>query len=193
MAEFTPPVVFEETPTLEELTEHFNRTQAIERLNCSMVTLSSAEVSTELSGNLSWHRPSRFRLQAYPGGTRMLGDALDAGSNEEAFWLLTKIPGERHTLPRREMIVEVEVDTLKQLTEVLPAGPDIVLVDNLPPEMLRRAVEMRNAANPQILLEASGGIDLTTIADVAASGVDRISVGALTHSARWFDVGLDWI
>lgn len=95
--------------------------------------------------------------------------------------------------PRCEMIVEVEVDTLEQLAEVLPAGPDIVLVDNLPPEMLRQAVELRNAANPQILLEASGGIDLTTVANVAASGVDHISVGALTHSARWFDVGLDWI
>lgn len=95
--------------------------------------------------------------------------------------------------PRREMIVEVEVDTLEQLAEVLPAEPDIVLLDNLPPAALREAVRMRNAANPQILLEASGGIDLTTVADVAASGVDRISVGALTHSARWFDVGLDWI
>jgi nicotinate-nucleotide pyrophosphorylase (carboxylating) len=95
--------------------------------------------------------------------------------------------------PRQEMIVEVEVDTLDQLAEVMPAGPDIVLLDNLPPEKLREAVAMRNAAKPQILLEASGGIDLTTVGGVAASGVDRISVGALTHSARWFDVGLDWI
>jgi hypothetical protein len=98
MAEFTPPIVFKETPTLEQLIERLNHTQAIERLNCGTVTLSSAEVSTELSGNLSWHRPSQFRLQAYPGATRMLGDALDAGSNEQAFWLLTKVPGEEHRL-----------------------------------------------------------------------------------------------
>ena len=94
--------------------------------------------------------------------------------------------------PRREMIVEVEVDTLDQLAEVLPAKPDIVLLDNLPPAKLRQAVAIRDAADPEILLEASGGIELATVADVAASGVDRISVGALTHSARWFDVGLDW-
>jgi nicotinate-nucleotide pyrophosphorylase (carboxylating) len=95
--------------------------------------------------------------------------------------------------PRCEMIVEVEVDTLAQLSEVLPAGPDIVLLDNLSPEKLREAVALRDAGHPQIQLEASGGIELATIAAVAASGVDRISTGALTHSAQWFDVGLDWI
>lgn len=96
--EFTPPVVFENKPTLEQLLVRLNRTQAIERMHSGTVTLSSAESSTELSGNLSWHRPHCFRLQAYPGATRMLGDALDAGSNEEAFWLLTKIPGQPHML-----------------------------------------------------------------------------------------------
>ncbi|MGN6548206.1 MAG: hypothetical protein ACTHK7_24435 [Aureliella sp.] len=120
MAEFTPPIVFEETPTLEQLIEHLNRTQAIERLNCGTITLSSAEVSTELSGNLSWHRSARFRLQAYPGATRMLGDALDAGSNEEAFWLLTKIPGERHTLyfARHD-----QFDTQTGPRRILPVSP----------------------------------------------------------------------
>ena len=98
MAEFTPPIVFQESPTPDQLMEKLNRTRAIERLNCGTVSLSSAEVSTELSGNLSWHRPFDFRLQAYPGATRMLGDALDAGSNQEAFWLLTKVPGQAHTL-----------------------------------------------------------------------------------------------
>ncbi|HVX61674.1 MAG TPA: carboxylating nicotinate-nucleotide diphosphorylase [Pirellulales bacterium] len=91
------------------------------------------------------------------------------------------------------MIVEVEVDTLEQLALVLPAGPDIVLLDNFSPNELRQAVALRNADYPNVLLEASGGIDLTTVAQVAHCGVDRISVGALTHSAAWFDVGLDWI
>ncbi|HXT60897.1 MAG TPA: carboxylating nicotinate-nucleotide diphosphorylase [Pirellulales bacterium] len=95
--------------------------------------------------------------------------------------------------PRSEIIVEVEVDTLAQLAEVLPAGPDLVLLDNFPLERLREAVATRNAGYPQIQLEASGGIELATIAEVAAAGVDRISTGALTHSAQWFDVGLDWI
>lgn len=89
-------------------------------------------------------------------------------------------------------LVEVEVDTLAQLIEVLPARPDIVLLDNMPPAMLREAVAIRNAAAPGVQLEASGGIRLDTIREVAASGVERISAGAITHSATWFDVGLDW-
>ncbi|MCC7084565.1 MAG: carboxylating nicotinate-nucleotide diphosphorylase [Pirellulales bacterium] len=94
--------------------------------------------------------------------------------------------------PRREMIVEVEVDSLAQLEQVLPARPDIVLLDNMPPEMLRQAVELRDVAAPEVQLEASGGVALETVARIAATGVERISAGALTHSAAWFDVALDW-
>lgn len=91
-----------------------------------------------------------------------------------------------------ELMIEIEVDSLAQLSEVLPAGPDIVLLDNMPPSVLAEAVAIRNRVAPQVELEASGGINLRTVAAVAASGVDRISAGALTHSAEWFDVGLDW-
>ncbi len=91
-----------------------------------------------------------------------------------------------------ELLVEVEVDTLEQLAAVLPAGPDLVLLDNMSPELLRQAVEMRDAKAPQIELEASGGVRLGTLREIACSGVDRISVGALTHSARSLDIGLDW-
>lgn len=91
-----------------------------------------------------------------------------------------------------EMMVEVEVDSLQQLREVLPAGPDIVLLDNMPPAMLREAVAIRNELTPQIELEASGGITLETIRSVAETGVERISSGALTHSAIVLDVALDW-
>jgi nicotinate-nucleotide pyrophosphorylase (carboxylating) len=94
--------------------------------------------------------------------------------------------------PRREMIVEVEVDSLSQLAEVLPTRPDIVLLDNMPAERLREAVNERDATAPGVELEASGGIDLTTVRAIAQTGVERISVGGLTHSARWLDLGLDW-
>ena len=90
------------------------------------------------------------------------------------------------------LLVEVEVDRLDQLAEVLPTRPDIVLLDNMPAEVLREAVAMRDARAAGVELEASGGVNLTTVAGLAASGVDRISVGALTHSAEWWDVGLDW-
>ncbi|MCA9149703.1 MAG: nicotinate-nucleotide diphosphorylase (carboxylating), partial [Planctomycetales bacterium] len=61
-------------------------------------------------------------------------------------------------------------------------------------EQLREAVQMRDTAgDPQIELEASGGVNLQTVAQIARTGVDRISVGALTHSARCLDIGLDWL
>lgn len=88
--------------------------------------------------------------------------------------------------------VEVEVDTLEQFQNVLPANPDIVLLDNMSLEQLREAVALRNRQAPQVVLEASGGVNLETVAGIAATGVDRISVGALTHSAKSFDLGLDW-
>jgi nicotinate-nucleotide pyrophosphorylase (carboxylating) len=91
-----------------------------------------------------------------------------------------------------KMVVEVEVDTLEQLDAVLPARPDIVLLDNMSPSQLREAVVRRDAFDRTIELEASGGIDLATVRQVAESGVDRISVGALTHSAVALDFGLDW-
>jgi nicotinate-nucleotide pyrophosphorylase (carboxylating) len=94
---------------------------------------------------------------------------------------------------RSATIVEIEVDTLEQLEAVLPAGPDIVLLDNMSPDMLRRAVARRNDVNPTIELEASGGVNLATVRALAEAGVDRISVGALTHSAVCLDLGLDWL
>ncbi|NUQ64248.1 MAG: carboxylating nicotinate-nucleotide diphosphorylase, partial [Pirellulales bacterium] len=90
-------------------------------------------------------------------------------------------------------IVEVEVDTLEQLDEVLQAGPDIVLLDNMSPAMLAEAVLRRDRAGSAAELEASGGVNLVTVRQIALSGVDRISVGALTHSAVSLDVGLDWM
>lgn len=93
----------------------------------------------------------------------------------------------------RSCIIEVEVDSLSQFDEVLPAGPDIVLLDNMSTDQLREAVLRRDAAHPQVELEASGGVNLETIRGIAETGVDRISVGALTHSAIGFDVGLDWL
>ncbi|MGI6418410.1 MAG: carboxylating nicotinate-nucleotide diphosphorylase [Thermoguttaceae bacterium] len=89
-------------------------------------------------------------------------------------------------------IVEIEVDTLEQLAAVLPVRPDIVLLDNMPCDQLRQAVAQRDACAPGVQLEASGGVDLETVRAIAETGVDRISVGALTHSAVALDVALDW-
>ena len=85
------------------------------------------------------------------------------------------------------MLVEVEIDRVDQLDDVLAAGPDIVLLDNMTPEELRAAVARRNELASNIELEASGGVTLETVRDIAETGVERISVGALTHSARCLD------
>lgn len=91
-----------------------------------------------------------------------------------------------------DAIVEIEVDSLTQLDDALPANPDIVLLDNMSNDELRDAVARRNAVNPSVQLEASGGVRLNTLRGIAETGVDRISVGALTHSAINLDLGLDW-
>lgn len=84
--------------------------------------------------------------------------------------------------------IEVEVENLAQLEEALECGVRLILLDNMPVEEMRRAVEM---AGGRALLEASGGINLATVREVAATGVDIISVGELTHSAPALDIGLD--
>ena len=89
-------------------------------------------------------------------------------------------------------IVEIEVDSIEQLKDVLPVGPDIVLLDNFSLEQLSEAVRIRDAANSPVELEASGNVRIDTIAAIAATGVDRISSGALTHQATSLDLGLDW-
>ncbi|HEY2158055.1 MAG TPA: carboxylating nicotinate-nucleotide diphosphorylase [Isosphaeraceae bacterium] len=88
--------------------------------------------------------------------------------------------------------IEVEVDSLGQLDQALACAPDIILVDNFDLARLREAVRRRNAVAPAIRLEASGGVNLETVRTIAETGVDRISAGALTHSAPALDLGLDF-
>jgi nicotinate-nucleotide pyrophosphorylase (carboxylating) len=85
--------------------------------------------------------------------------------------------------------IEVEVDTLKQLEETLKIGVDTILLDNMPPDTLRKAVAM---AKGRAVLEASGNITLDTVRAVAETGVDYISSGSITHSAINLDLGLDF-
>ena len=84
--------------------------------------------------------------------------------------------------------IEIEVDTLEQLAEVLPLKPDLVLLDNMTPEQCRAAVSL---VAGQTKLEASGGITLDVARAYAETGVDFLAIGALTHSAKNFDIGLD--
>ncbi len=125
---------------------------------------------------------------------RDLSDAMLIKDNHLAAIAARKIPladameAARRMLPHT-MKIEIEVDRLDQIPEALTAGADIILLDNMSPDDMRRAVALIGG---RALTEASGRVDLTTVAGVAATGVDVISVGALTHSAPALDIGLDF-
>ncbi|MBN2162457.1 MAG: carboxylating nicotinate-nucleotide diphosphorylase [Pontiellaceae bacterium] len=89
-----------------------------------------------------------------------------------------------------DLKIEVEVDTIDQLKEALETGPDWVLLDNMPPPVLRECVALCKGI---CRTEASGGINLGTVYDIAQTGVDALSVGALTHSAPSIDLALDFV
>jgi nicotinate-nucleotide pyrophosphorylase (carboxylating) len=89
--------------------------------------------------------------------------------------------------------IEVEVESLDQFDQALEVRPDIVLLDNMLLDQMKEAARRRNAVAPGVKLEASGGVNLHTVRPIAETGVDRISVGALTHSAKALDIALDYI
>lgn len=101
--------------------------------------------------------------------------------------LTTELRRVRSELPAG-IKLEVEVDSLDQIPPVLAAEVDIIMLDNFNLEDLRKGVELING---KCVVEASGGVNLDTVGDIAKTGVDVISVGALTHSARALDLGLD--
>lgn len=110
-----------------------------------------------------------------------------AGGVEQAFNAVRKL--------RPNITIEIEVDSLDQLSIALEAGADLILLDNMSPALLGQAVQIANAhtthTGKPVMLEASGGITLGSAKAVAQSGVRYISVGALTHSAPVLDIGLD--
>lgn len=104
-----------------------------------------------------------------------------AGGITEAVTLAKKMVGHLHK-------IEVEISNWAQLREAIEAGADIVMLDNQTPEEAEKLVEMARQLNPNVLIEASGGMDLDRVRSYAEAGVDLISVGKLTHSARAVDI-----
>jgi nicotinate-nucleotide pyrophosphorylase (carboxylating) len=84
--------------------------------------------------------------------------------------------------------VEVEVETLEEVREAVSAGAHIIMLDNMPPDTMREAVEIIDG---RAVVEASGGINMNTVRAVAEAGVDLISIGGLTHSVTALDLSLD--
>ncbi|GAB3010942.1 carboxylating nicotinate-nucleotide diphosphorylase [Mycobacterium bourgelatii] len=120
-----------------------------------------------------------------------LGDAALIKDNHVAAAgsVLAALRAVRDAAP--DLPCEVEVDSLEQLDEVLPDKPELVLLDNFPVWQTQIAVQRRDARAPSVLLESSGGLSLETAAAYAGTGVDYLAVGALTHSVRVLDIGLD--
>jgi hypothetical protein len=130
--EFLPPVVFESTPTLQELAEQVNHSLQIQRLGSNTLTISSPEITTKLSGTFTWERPHNFTLEAYPG-TRAFGVVLAAGSNPDMFWLQTQYPSPptiyfaRHNdfegMPGPRMVLPVSPLWLREALGVVEFDP----------------------------------------------------------------------
>ncbi|HEU4466153.1 MAG TPA: carboxylating nicotinate-nucleotide diphosphorylase, partial [Agromyces sp.] len=124
---------------------------------------------------------------------RSLSDAIMAKDNHLAVLtaggadLATALREARERMPHTAHL-EVEVDRVDQIAPVLAGGADTVMLDNFTVDELRVGVELIAG---RAIVEASGGVNLDTVAAIAATGVDVISVGALTHSARALDLGLD--
>lgn len=120
-----------------------------------------------------------------------LGDAALIKDNHVAAagGVLPALRAVREVAP--DLPCEVEVDSLEQLDEILAEGVELVLLDNFPVWQTQVAVQRRDSRAPDTKLESSGGLSLETAAEYAGTGVDYLAVGALTHSVRVLDVGLD--
>lgn len=148
-----------------------------------------------------WRLLEKYAVRCGGGSNHRMGlyDGILIKDNHLAFWSGPNPITLALQACRKNLVeigfpsIEIEVDTLEQLDEALPGQPDIVLLDNMNLDQMREAVRRRNAVAPVVLLEASGGVTLETVRAIAETGVDRISVGALTHSAPALDIALDYL
>ena len=143
-----------------------------------------------------WRRFEKYAVACGGGKNHRLGlfdqvlikdNHLAALQNEQPNAVAAAVRLARKNYPKLK--VEVEADTLEQVSQAADAGADIILLDNMTPDQLRAAVKI---AKGRAKTEASGGVNLQTVRAIANSGVDFISVGALTHSAKAVDIGLDF-
>ena len=143
-----------------------------------------------------WRRFEKYAVACGGGKNHRLGlddmilikdNHLAALQNEKPNAVAAAVARARKKFPKLK--VEVEADTLKQVAQAAAARADFILLDNMNLQQLRSAVKI---VNVRAKTEASGGVNLQTVRAIAETGVDFISVGALTHSARAVDIGLDF-
>lgn len=196
------PILTVEAPTRELLTAERTMLNLVSHL--SGVTTATAAWVDAVAGTNAKIRDTRKTLpglralQKYAvrigGGVnhRMgLGDAALIKDNHVAAAgsVLAALKAVRAEAP--DLPCEVEVDSLEQLDDVLSADVELVLLDNFPVWQTQIAVQRRDSRSPKTLLESSGGLTLASAAEYAGTGVDYLAIGALTHSVRVLDIGLD--
>jgi nicotinate-nucleotide pyrophosphorylase (carboxylating) len=162
---------------------------------------SSAAIYDTRKTTPGWRVLEKYAVRAGGGRNHRVGlhDAILIKDNHLVAWrthaagrtLADAVRAARAVVPPGT-VVEIEVDTLDQLRVALGGRPDIVLLDNMPLDQLRQAVALRDQWGRGVELEASGGVTLETVRSVAETRVDRISVGAITHSAPALDIALDF-
>jgi len=143
-----------------------------------------------------WRRFEKYAVACGGGKNHRLGlfdmilikdNHLAALQNEKPNAIVAAVARAREKFPKLK--IEVEADTLKQIEQAVNVGVDFILLDNMNLKQLRQAMKI---VNGRAKTEASGGVNLKTVRAIAETGVDLISVGALTHSARAVDIGLDF-
>jgi nicotinate-nucleotide pyrophosphorylase (carboxylating) len=179
------------------------RLSGIATLTCRYVERAKphgAEILDTRKTTPDWRRLEKYAVAAGGGRNHRMGlydqvlikdnHLLLAGQRWPERTIAAAVDAARTQCPGGTRI-EVEADTLDQAREAMEAGADIVMLDNMTDEQMQQAVEMAEGRAPRPILEASGGITLDRIEAIARTGVDWISVGALTHSAPALDIALD--
>jgi len=161
-----------------------------------LVKGTSAKILDTRKTTPGWRRFEKYAVKCGGGKNHRIGlfdmvlikdNHLVALRNDKPNAIAAAVARSRKKFPKLK--VEVEADTLAQVAQAAAAGADIILLDNMPPAVLRQAVKIVHGRGKT---EASGGVNLKTIRAIAQTGVDFISVGAITHSAHAVDIGLDF-
>ncbi|HKL87873.1 MAG TPA: carboxylating nicotinate-nucleotide diphosphorylase, partial [Salinibacter sp.] len=184
-----PPLLTAERPALN-LVGHLSGISSLTRRFVDAVAHTEADILDTRKTLPGARRPNKYAVRQGGGHNHRLGlfDMVLIKDNhiDGAGGITAAIEGVRAE-HGDQYPIEVEVKTLDELDEALPLSPDVILLDNMDPPTLREAVARADGAVP---LEASGNVTLDTVATVAETGVDRISVGALTHSASTLDLSI---
>lgn len=176
--------------------QHLSGIATLTRRFVDLVAGTGARIVDTRKTTPGWRSLEKYAVRVGGGKNHRMGlfdGVLIKDNHLQAAGSVAAAVRQAQELAPHTLRIEVEVESLDQLCQACEAGAEIVLLDNMELESMRRAVLWREEKFPAVLLEASGGINLHTVAAVAQTGVDFISVGALTHSARAIDLALDLV